>query len=186
MFDDYPPVLTKKDFVERYLAGEFGNRAPSWATLDEFRAGDYRGKAHLRNRVAGGETYYNIEAADISALWEKQERPELWYCSGMAPHDLNLLQGEVVQSHNQAGLDLYYSDVIGKPMRDALAERSYQVHGVRSSLVLREYLDANSYDWLMELLQRYPYHVVEISVFSKPWGTLFPLFNTVVWEVRSY
>src|SRR4029079_14257562 len=54
------PVLTKGDFVQRYKQGEFGNASPTWNTFDEYLAANYSGQLHIRNRVAGGPSWYNV------------------------------------------------------------------------------------------------------------------------------
>lgn len=178
------PVLTKRDFVRRYAAGEFGNAAPTWNTLEEFVADGYSSLCHLRNRVAGGATYYNQEPPQIMSLWPSQADPASWYCSAMAPTPETLIQGEVMQRTDGAGLYLYYSRV-AQPMRNALHTRAESATGIIAVSLLRSYLDANSYDWINELLLRYPGHVVEFSTYARCWGTL-PGYNTIFWEVRNY
>lgn len=185
-FESRNPVLTKRDFVERYQsgAGEFGNRAPTWNTYEEFKASGYKGLVHLRNRIAGGPTWYNIPADEV---WFKfcevctvMSGRDIYF-SGMAPHDRNLLQGEVCQSTEH--LSLTYSTVPNLPMRDALTRKLQTAEGIRAVLLLRTNLCPNSYEWLQQLLDLYPDHVIEFSAFSCEWGTI-PGFNTVFWEVR--
>lgn len=183
------PVNSKADFVRRYQVGEFGNASPTWNTIAELgKSGAYAGKFHLRNRVAGGATYYDLFYWQIMDLWLDVKQPDQWYASMMAPHHKNLIQGEVQQVDGwsrQCGLSLFYSQAPGLPMRDALAKDGRQAYGITASLLLRRCLCPNSYDWMMELLQRYSGHVVEFSTFATRWGTL-PNFNTVFWEVRNY
>lgn len=191
---EYLPVLSKRDFTRRYAAGEFGNASPTWHEFDHFEA--YAKKAyptsadashseqkyHLRNRIAGGTTYYNQSAYSAYYLWFNQPNWNDWYVSAMAPTEKTLFQGEVVYLEN--GINLFYTTV-AKPMRDALRERSHQVSGIIAVSLLRYYLCPNSYDWLQVLLDRYPAHVVEFSTYSTEWGTV-PGYNTVFWEVRNY
>jgi hypothetical protein len=188
--NSFPPVLTKKDFVRRYAAGEFGNASPTWNTIEEFNRSGYTGLVHLRNRVAGGPTWYDTKAGHVDGLFhsltygaEPLVKPEDIYFSGMAPTAATQIQGEVMQS--PAGLYLYYTRV-AKPMRDALREHSAEAVGIMAAHLLRHYLCPNSLEWMHTLLDRYPYHVVEFSTYSTKWGTLAPKFNTVFWEVRAY
>lgn len=180
------PVLNKQDFVRRYAAGEFGNASPTWNGLDEFLADGYTGLVHVRNRVAGAPTWYNIPARDVAATWRKALETgygsEQLYISAMAPTTYTLFQGEVLQSAHS--LDLLYTTV-AKPMRDALRQWSRHVSGIVAILLLRYYLCPNSYDWLNYLLTAYPAHAVEFSTYAIKWGTI-PGFNTVFWEVRLY
>ena len=45
--------------------------------------------------------------------------------------------------------------------------------------------DEVSVEWIYELLENYPDHVIEFNCFTEPWGTL-PGYNVVFWEGRSY
>lgn len=187
METEFPSVKTKQEFVRRFQNGEFGNRGPTWDSLAEFMEANYRGLVHIRNRVAGGPTWYNVLAEDvhretfqICSLGEAT-RENLYYAA-MAPTDKTLIQGEVQMGSH--GLELFYSTV-KKPMRDALAERAHTADGITAVSLLRKYLDDRSYEWLHTLLERYSGHVVEFSTYSRKWGTL-PHFNTVIWEVRLY
>ena len=180
------PVTNKIDFVRRYQLGHFGNMSPTWNSLTEFLKSDYNGLVHIRNRVAGGLTWYNVRPREIVDKWhravELTSSPDLLYISAMCPTSKTIFQGEVQQSIEH--LDLLYTTV-AKPMREALAEYSRSVSGIIAVALLRHYLCANSYDWLMTLLDCYPDHVIEFSAFSVNWGTL-PHFNMVVWECRKY
>lgn len=184
----YPPVLSKRDFVRRYSAGEFGNASPTWQGYDDWVLRDSRfhsGLFHIRNRVAGAQTWYDVPTERMAVSWEQATRlfdPSQLYISAMAPTAQTLFQGEVQQSERY--LDLRYTTV-RKPMRDALREREHSVSGILAIQLLRHYLCGNSFEWLLLLLQRYPHHVIEFSTFAVKWGTVAG-FNTVFWEVRMY
>jgi hypothetical protein len=191
------PVLTKKDFVQRYSVGEFGNASPTWNNYKDWdlSAGYYHGESgleqcksqlyHIRNRIKGGKTWYNVERSEMSFLWNyclHDHKEKDLYISAMAPTEKTLIQGEVIR--DSWGYSLYYS-TIKKPMRDALQEQSRSVSGIIAILLLRDYLCPKSFEWMQHLLETYPQHVVEFSTYSTNWGTI-PGFNTVFWEVRSY
>lgn len=193
----YKPVLSKPDFVQRYARGEFGNAAPTWQTLNEWqrhRKGLVLDRQymlpnrlyHIRNRVAGADTWYNLPADKVEATWDLAlyagYAPEQLYISEMAPTERTLIQGEVQQSIEH--LDLLYTTV-AKPMRDALRERNLRINGLAAMMVLKNRMCPNSWEWLNLLLERYPDHVVEFSTYSVDWGTVAG-YNTVFWEVRNY
>ena len=187
MCSRYAPVLTKRDFVQRYAAGEFGNASATWTDWRSFRDGAADGPLyHLRNGASpGGLTHYKVSKENALGLWAEKRTPQDWYCSTQIPPHVEqrlLIQGEVMAT--ERGLNLYYSQV-KKPMRVALAEHSVSRTGVAATLLLKHYLCPNSLDWLYVLLRRYPEHVVEFSTYSTRWGTL-PNFNTITWEVRAY
>lgn len=182
------PVKTKTDFVRRYQMGEFGNASPTWEATEFIHCSgrDWKTKYHLRNKVAGGPTYYNLNENDLLLrcyyLAANGSNLDQFYVSEMAPTAKTLIQGEVMRWHR--GLYLYYSTV-RKPMRDALAAEAHEAEGVKALTLLRHYLNQRSYDWLEYLLEEYPDHVIEFSTYSECWGTI-PGYNTVFWECRLY
>lgn len=180
---DYLPVLTKRDFVRRFQRGEFGNRNLVWDTLDEYLESGYKGLIHFRNRIAGGPTIYNVPRERALDLWKEQRGNGDWYFAAMAPHNKNLIQGEVQRTH--VGLELWYSTERGLPMRDALGSSGQRAYGIIGVSLLKSLMCPNSYEWLNVLLDRYDGHVVEFSTFSCEWGTIEG-FNSVFWEVRLY
>ena len=181
-----PPVLSKMDFVRRYSDGEFGNASPTWDTLEEFLKSGYRGSVHIRNRVAGGPTWYNTKSICVEPRWKKLvdqgTDPSSLYLSAMAPHDKGLIQGEIQQT--EQGLSLLWTHA-SIPMRDALAMFQKQAWRLEALALLKQNMCWRSYDWLNYLLDKYPFHVIEFSSFSVNWGTI-PGFNTVWWEVRKF
>jgi len=185
-------VLTKQDFVRRYANNEFGNHTRTWSNVDEFfrywNSGgvDYRGVVyHLRNRVAGGPTYYDLHGLELAALYGKLRKEghkrDQFYVSEMAP-DCTIFQGEVMR--DVGGLSLTFS-LINAPMRAALAQQTLHAHGLQAKLLLEHYLDPGDYDWIMELLEEYnnPPHVIEFSHYAIPCGTLNR--RCVIWECRG-
>lgn len=187
------PVLTKQDFIRRYRENEFGNRAPTWNTVVDWAndpnghgTGGWNGPRlfHLRNRQAGGKTYYNLTANELLQVLPRVKGDPVkdYYVSEMAPHQYNLLQGEV--RRNEYYPDLIYSVAEG-PMREALATETRYADGARAAEILRYALDPSSYDWLQYLFEEYEDHVIEFSTFTRYWGTI-PRRNTVFWEVRKY
>ena len=189
------PVLSKKQFARMYKEGVFGNASPTFDTLEEAMAFPEFGTPgyhlwHIRNRVAGGKTYYNVPWIELDREWHKLSNKSQWYISCMAPTERTIIQGEVMRLPISSGcpfdlgLHLYYSTV-RKPMRDALAEKSHSVSGILSYSLLKGSLCPKSLEWLEHLLDEYPNHVVEFSTYEIEWGTV-PGFNTVFWECRMY
>lgn len=194
------PVKSKKDFVKRFLANEFGNRGPNWETYEEWKehqivnSREYKPTEsvefelpmyHVRSKTPGGPTFYNLRSWHVKSTIDNHQRDlkDGYYLAEMAPHEYNLIQGEVCRTHR--GLELYFSRVKDVPMRMALSTRSETRMGLRADHTLRTYLCPNSYEWLMYLLDEYDGHTIEFSTFSRNWGTL-PGYNTVFWEIRLY
>lgn len=184
----YPPVKTKRDMVRRYSnpeGSEFGNASPTWDSFKEWEASNPMGELyHIRNRVAGAQTWYNIRREQVRGYWHmlvdvwKLEASQL-YISEMAPK--HLLNGELMRTHE--GLYLFYSTV-QKPMRDSLKEGGREAKGLTAKFILQHYMNQRSYDWTMMLLDRYKDHVIEFTVVDRCWGTV-PGYNTLFWEIRK-
>lgn len=195
-----PPVLTKQDFVKRYALGEFGNCSPTWNSYEEWVVANPNDKEtiatingikiggtkyHIRNRIQGAMTWYDVPSYEMFIAWDiacGQFEPHNLYISAMAPTHLTTLQGYL--SDRECGLRLAYSTV-KKPMRDSLIEGEQHAWGQTVKLLLQQYLNHNSYNWLQWLLEAYPNHTVEFSCYSRCWGNLSG-YNTVFWEVRAY
>lgn len=195
----FPPVLTKRDFVRRFNLGEFGNRTMTWDCIDTLmQAYGLFGQIadadliHIRNRIAGGRTWYNVPMKYVADVYGNEVlasglEPRQVYFAQMAPTARTLIQGEIQQADindGRHGLELLYSTV-RKPMRDALAESQRFVSGIIARELLRHYMDAGSFDWMNVLLERYPGHVIEFSVYDCCFGTVSSR-NTIWWEVRRY
>ena len=181
----YPPILNKRQFVREYSRGTFGNRAPTWNNLAEFQVSRFMGLVHIRNRVAGGPTWYNIPYKEVAKEWYKLIKSGIkadsLYISGMAPHHLGTLQGEVMRSTDY--LTLRYNTQ-KLPMREGFSIEDKQVTGTTAVAMLRYYMNDLSWEWLNVLFERYPEHVIEFSCFDTCWGSL-PRYNTLYWEVRG-
>lgn len=189
------PVLTKADFVRRYMVGEFGNASPTWPNVSEWYASDHWNKPphnetklyNLRNWRLGGRCLYDLEPEQIIRYGKtlvREESDGQFYVSAMAPSHATLIQGEVLWDKQYPEMALTYSHVRA-PMRDALRESCLTALGLRARLLLRHFLCSNSHAWLFHLFKTYPEHVIEFSVYDRFWGTV-PRFNTVFWEVRKY
>lgn len=185
----YKPVLHKRDFVRRFIAGEFGNKTRNWSRLKDWYAdaGTFRQDSlfHIRSRTPGQLTYYNTTEANVPTQWHNVDGDYGgWYIAEMAPHHAGTLQGEfVVEPLFQVPYLLYTFEKL--PMRDALRASRYEATGIMAVSLLKANMCANSYDWMQTLLERYPGHVIEFSCFNRPLGTL-PGFNTLFWEVRNF
>jgi hypothetical protein len=112
----------------------------------------------------------------------------------MAPPELTVVQGEYWNGfYRDDGGGLVYDTFVHSrrhvTMREAMAvtpcARPSVSHGLRSRLILREAMTpASREDW-QDLCERYPDHLVEVSVYDFCLGDL-PNRNALVWEVRRY
>jgi hypothetical protein len=99
-----------------------------------------------------------------------------------APDDRVTLQAEVMNS--ERFIDMRYAlDARGMGMRQAYDQMKH-ANGLRAVTILKERLDAPSWDNLCRILQEYPDSVVELSAYEIPVGVLG--HNALFWEVRDF
>jgi len=186
------PVLDKRDMTRRWNAGEFGNKIAVWQSLDEFFAAADAGELPadtftIRNyKPSSPFCCFDVSLEKMSGVVDEFVSrgalfDDMYVNASATDNDKLTLQAEV--QRGIGGLDLRYSHV-KKKMRDALAEDERNAHGLKATMIVRTLLDPTSQDWLDHLLDSYPNHVVEMSVWSIGMGELG--WNTIFWEVRHY
>lgn len=108
----------------------------------------------------------------------------------LAPSEHAILQGEyrndvVIMDGVGRHRILHYSTRRNVHMREALKFSSEEAEGLRADLLLQQVMAPASYDdWLL-LIDRYPGHVLEVSVYDRFLGDC-PRRNSLVWEIRRY
>lgn len=187
-------VLTKKDFVRRYAAGEFGNRPRTWYSPNdwwqtpELHAGDYGWNwngpklFHLRGKHSNDKTYYNLTINQLLKQLMKIDSDN-YYVSEMVDHSLNVIQGELQTVRGD--LFLRYSTEPDINMRQAMQDsRARTATNLQALAILQDKLQPQDYDWIQELRTRYPGHAIEFGSFSQGVGVLQT--KLIIWEVRLY
>jgi hypothetical protein len=195
------PVLTKKQNYRLWQGGAFGNKLRAWRTVDEWRASGFRGKAALRQLgLGGGRCFYNVGPDDVGLVLGR------WYVEGvslenvmvneMAPDEAMVLQGEYLNDIclDEEGFALpgyFFYSTAKLHMRDALHAHPdrelapQHTYGLRADLLLRAAMTPSSYEDWRVLLEQYPGHVLEVSIYDRCLGNV-PGRNALVWEVRGY
>jgi hypothetical protein len=183
------PITNKQQMYDLLCADKLGNHFsrllfPDWY-LSAYSAGFPYYVYSIRYGLAlGGPWKYNIDKMSVisEAIYNEYNCPtkKIWVTS-MPPTAKHILNGEI--QRNEHGLDLIYGI---KPvvMREALQTPLY-VTGLKTKIVLEQYCNPKSYDMIMELLDNYPDHVIEFTVFDKDVGVMLG-HNTIIWEVRKY
>lgn len=189
-----PPIITKKQNYRLFQARAFGNKLRDWRTLAEWKDSGYTGRTSLRTLMAGnGRCNYNLWPLEMIGMRNHYLRcgilPENIVIGEMAPNSAIAVQGEYyngVFEHDgeiHAG-ELLYSTV-QKPMREALRTLSDTIHGLTARHALQSRMTASSWADFEVLLEQYPDHVLEVSVYDRCLGNI-PGRNAIVWEVRRY
>ena len=188
------PVLNKRQNYGLWQGGAFGNKLRAWRTVDEWRDSGFAGQVVLRTVQGGnGPCRYNLPPDEVESVVRE------WIVSGVAseqimvneaaPEQHVILQGEYLNDiylvDGKIGWGyLRYSRKLAQ-MRDALAAAPEIAQRLRSDLLLKLAMTPSSYDDWNELINRYPGHVLEVSIYDRCLGDI-PGRNSLVWEVRRY
>lgn len=177
-----PPITNKRHGIKLFAQQAFGNYVQQWDNLNQVKASGYEGLIVLRTRDSGGggRTIYNLTI-------EEAEKTDFDFSINYFNEQLNddkkkvTIQGELWRGH--LGLEFRYC-MLNMPMRPAMEGHSKHTRGLAALDLLQRYCCARGYDCIMMLLDMYPDHVIEFTVFDTPCGALN--WNTIVWEVRHY
>jgi hypothetical protein len=135
----------------------------------------------------GGPCVYDVVPGEVLAVLDRFSRrgvsAESIMVNEMAP-PCEVLQGEYLNDPGLCWGYFLYSRERAR-MRDALRIASSVSQGLRSDLMLREAMTPSSYEDWRALLDQYPDHVLEVSIFDRCLGDI-PGRNALVWEVRRY
>jgi hypothetical protein len=196
------PVLTKEQNYRLWQGGAYGNRLRAWRTYREWHndvilLNRFEGLTVLRQLGSGGgRCSYDLDRSGTINTYTQWiydldvPAGEIMF-NEASPRDRAVVQGEylndvrVVADGSVASGIFRYSTVRGRHMRDSMAERTEEASGLRADAILRSAMTPSSYEDWRVLLDEYPGHVLEVSVFDCCVGDL-PDRNALVWEVRTY
>lgn len=169
---NYLPSYTWDEFLEMKPKGNFGFRHRRKVGSSLFRRGmsEKQVAEYVRTLIKAGEISMEdvLISLDTSLVDSKR-----------------VLQGEVTRGLS-FGLTLVYSRLFSTfTCREEMRQPDLTVlHGLRAYATLKTFLDAESYEWMMQLCDDYPDAVVEFTTFSCPVGAFG--WNTIFWEIRDY
>ena len=178
-------IITKRQNYELCHAGAYGNRVRQWASIEEWQASGYEGPLAMRVALehGGGVKAFHVASENVEAtalLWGDFVRRDQIRLSEMAD-GRRILQGQYA---NDFTGEFFHTFETG-PMPEALAKSHAYSFGLRSKLLMQAHMTSSSYADLEVLLERYPDHVFELSVWASCLGDT-PGRNTIIWEVRRY
>lgn len=192
--DQQPSVLSKRQNYRLWQGGAYGNKLRSWRSVASWRESGFSGMVVLRTLMGGnGPCLYNLtrdEAEGELSHWIWEGIPyEKITVDEAAPAERVILQGEylndICELDGQSCWGYFKHSRMKVQMRDALRRQPLLSRGLRSDLLLRESMSPSSYsDWQL-LLETYPGHVLEVSVYEGFLGDI-PGRNALVWEARRY
>ena len=187
-------VLSKQQNYCLWQGGAFGNKLRAWRTVAEWKDSGFEGKIVLRTVVDGcGPCEYNLIPDEVDFIVEG------WLALGIkldsimvneaAPDGDVILQGEylndIYEIGGEVGWGYFKYSRARAQMRDALAAAPEVAHRLRSDQLLKLAMTPASHDDWKLLLERYPGHVLEVSIYDRCLGDT-PGRNALVWEIRKY
>jgi hypothetical protein len=181
-----PQLTSKRVGVPFWAAGGFGNKLRTWGTLQAFEADGCPCDVGLRYTSGRGGRgpceYYipRLQVAERVRAWIAGGcKPELITICEMAPDHRLLINGELSDNWH------FFHSRLKLPMREALAKGGAPMYGLQTRYTLRTLLTPSSWEDLIALIDLYPDHVIELSVYDTLVGDLRGR-NMIPWEVRKY
>ena len=181
-------MITDKATMYRMLnQGYFGNTVPAFMSLEEWEnRPDYYKTFPLwgiRSMKAGDKRMkLDVSTKDVPIYVYNWFGKDSCTISPMVDQWLTM-RAEIFESTT----GLIVCTVIGHnniKWRDAFRYFEFTLTKINAVNHLKSYLNANSYDDLRILLDKYPNHVVELTALSVCRGTVVGR-NAIIWEVRE-
>lgn len=182
-------ILTKTENYRLWQSNAFGNKLRAWRTYEDWEASNFAGLVVLRQLAegGGGKCIYNLKPDQVPWAFVQcvvcGVDPSTIMINEAAPDHHVLLQGELWTGGEREG---YFIHSWAKAqMRPALAQQQTISYGLQTRMLLRSTMTPSSYADLEVLIERYPDHAIEVSIYEHCLGDI-PGRNSLVWEVRKY
>lgn len=178
-------IKNKKEWVRHNALGIWGNSIPRFTlrTINDIPDGmgvtirTTRGGGgfceYVRYRESQIDTRFLIGEKVSNAIALGYSADEI-YMTELMPDQEIILQGEF---HELYGCSYSTNKV-------HMRELKKFEHWYPTRMPLQLNMCPQSYENFLQLVETYPNHVIEFSVYSVPVGTA--KWNTMIWEVRSY
>jgi len=187
-------ILTKRRNFELCHVGAYGNRIRQWNSVEEWLASGYNDPVAMRValQAGGGPKRFGVAASkveEVAAEWDRAGvRRECIRLSEIVD-GVRILQGhylnDVYVQDGEARWGYFQFTNRSGVVPLALGEWRSSCFGLEATLLIQAAMTPSSYaDW-QALLERYPGHVLEFSVWQDCLGDT-PGRNAVVWEIRRY
>jgi|APSaa5957512535_1039671.scaffolds.fasta_scaffold69000_3 hypothetical protein len=193
-FNRTKKIKSKEIFYILYNKGVLGNRPKTWNSIEEINQSNWAGKYTIRIAVPGHKGMYNIPKETLQEKINNLksqgiEEKHIVFNQSMPDHKIKI-QGEIIEITTEesngfpAGIYLTYSTV-KDTMKEGLKKQTLHAKDNEAIVLLKKHLNPNSQLEIQNLINNFPNHVVEFSVYENNIGDL-PERNTIIWEVRSY
>lgn len=185
--DNRERIQSKRQMYAMLNAGLLGNTTRQFFGIDEWLASPDRLQYPLwgvRSMKAGGKaTRLDVPADEVEAF-VRAEHGGLANISPMVDPWM-VFRCEVQEDRRPpCGLRVFGTADRVLKWREALNKTGREWTGAAAVAVLKHYLTASDWEDLTALLERFPGHVVEMTVCSRAVG-LIPGRRAIIWEVRA-
>lgn len=187
-------IETKQQFYKLWLSGQLGNRLGAWRADGDLTAARRLPWVSIRGTVPNIPMTHPVAACDIDSTLERlcrtrgRELRDFMVCQG-TPDQYDpaavcslVVQGELTE---RPGGWYFFHSSSKLTMRHALDRHGEHSEGYGVEDYLRRVCTPDSFNDIVDLLEVYPSHIIELAVYTRCLGIL-PHRNTIIWEVRSY
>lgn len=182
-------IITEKKQMYRLLKeGRLGNTIPQYFDLDSWDSSlvDLWG---VRSNVAGGDKRMrlNVPVDQVKSYVEKNFKPGEFNLSPMIDK-YAVLKANLVDTDKEPFVrSLHYCiNKLILPWRQNFKHCGFHSNSrYQIDAILKHHCWPSSYDMLRELLEEFPYHVIEFTITDRAVG-LMPQHNVIIWEIRYY
>jgi len=184
-------VTTKKQNLKLFSTGFFGTKLKSWNTFEEVLKSGHKDSVTIRTLAGGGGfCFYDCHIYEVENIISKCALPkELFYFNESAPDEHIVLQGEyynkIINISGKTYDGTFTHSFHKLKMRDALRISQRTCYGLSAKTLIKDYMSESSWSDFECLLDLYPDHVLELSIYGCNIGDIQGR-NAIVWEVRSY
>lgn len=188
-------ICSKLENYRLCHAGAYGNRLRQWDSIEAWKASGYGEPVCMRTALhaGGGPKRFFVRPEEVESL------AALWKIEHKVPRDrirlsemadgVRVLQGQyfngVVEIDGEVRNGVFKLTFASGPIPIALQAHQKTVYGLTATLLIQHFMTPSSFSDFQELLDRYPDHVLEFSVWESCIGDT-PGRNAVVWEIRKY
>lgn len=184
-------ITTKTQNYKLLRSGEFGNTFDTFLNIKDAIKSKYNSFGlRYSDRSANGNNFFALCKRDellktYNDFIKCGANPKSIIFSASDNDDKSkiLIQGEVGIINEE--FELAYSTIKGITNREASNRGYKRCTGLTAMKMLQYYLWPSDYEWLIDLIYKYPNHIIEFSTFDAELGNI-PHRNTVIWEVRKY
>jgi hypothetical protein len=175
-------IKTKEEMYALLRSGKLGNTLRLFATLQEAVNAGMETIA-IRSLVPNKGFIYSVSIAaakEASALFRTQY--------GLAPSQAIFIENDLGGGDRLFSGELWHDclewSTANKTTREIMAAGWNHAEGLKTAILLRQYMSPEQRDWLEHLQHIYPGAIIEFTVYSGKVGWLYD--ELVIWEVRNY